>query len=302
MVFHSLHALSSKAERVLLYSDEWYGADTEPDEYIVDLLALARNVYDVRIKPIQLLGVDGETNAGTIRTASGFESSITKLRLWELEEYERIIHFDSDVVVQHHLDELFFLPPTPMAMPRENWIDRSRDDWALSSQLMVLQPDASETKAMWETLQSWRLDPNMPSSQHYDNELINNRFASSALVLPHRPYLLQTNEIRMHEHEAYMGQSAGPSTAIGWDPLREIKQAKLIHFDDWPLPKPWVMWPSEGLAEMLPECDARAGSCFERDLWRGLYDDFRQRRKDVCKISTVPAPDWRQWKSDVDAI
>jgi hypothetical protein len=268
-------------------------------------------MYGVQLRPIQLLGLDGEASAGTMKSPSGFESSITKLRIWELDEYERIIHFDSDMILNQHLDDLFMLPPTPIAMPRD--VIGSQDgQLRLSTQLMVLVPDAAETKAMWETLQTWRLDPwtaeegddaaTVSASQHYDIELINDRFGASAMVLPHRPFLMQSSEFRMHDHTAYMGHHKAPETAVKWDAYRQLKEAKLIHFDDWPLPKPWVMWPIDGLAEIQPDCDgAHGGTCLERELWKGLYDDFRLRRKDHCKILSVPAPKWEDWKNKTGA-
>jgi hypothetical protein len=302
MVFEALKRLGSKADRVLVYSENWQSTVSDPNDRNSQLLLQARKAYDVKLKPIQLLGLDGPADPGTMKTPSGFESSITKLRIFELDEYERIIAFDSDVAVQQHLDELFFLPNTPMAMPREYWTDKPRGEWQLSTQLMLLQPDAAETKTMWETLQSWRLDPYHAPSQHYDNELINDRFGSSAMVLPHRPYLLQTNEFRMHDHSAYMGSYNAPASAPKWDPFRAVKEAKLIHFDDWPLPKPWVMWPVEGLAEIQPDCGGlHTGTCGDREMWKALYDEFRMRRKDLCKILSVPAPNWNEWKNKTGA-
>jgi hypothetical protein len=303
MVFEALHRLGSKAELVLLYPEQWNGDHADPNDRNSELLVRAKKLYGVKLKPIQLLGLDGEVDPGTMKTPSGFESSITKLRIFELDEYERIIHFDNDVMLQQHLDELFFLPKTPMAMPREYWSDKPKDQLCLSAQLMLLQPNAAETKNMWETLQTWRLDANHAPSQHYDNELINDRFGSSAMVLPHRPYLLQTSEFRLHDHTSYMGSTNAPkTTAHEWDPFKQMKEAKLIHFDDWPLPKPWVMWPVEGLAEIQPDCGgSHTGTCLDREMWKGLYDDFRLRRKDLCKLLSVPAPNWNEWKNNTGA-
>lgn len=65
MVFEALHRLGSRAERVLLYPKEW---DTTV-ESVVDrdsqLLNLARLKYNVKLHPIQLLGVNGDGVPGT---------------------------------------------------------------------------------------------------------------------------------------------------------------------------------------------------------------------------------------------
>ncbi|KAJ4348280.1 uncharacterized protein N0V89_009652 [Didymosphaeria variabile] len=97
-------------------------------------------------------------------------------------------------------------------------------------------------------------------------ELVNDRFEQSAMVLPHRPYALLTGEFRRSNHSAYLG-----NTFEAWDPEKVLKEAKLVHFSDWPLPKPWIMWPAEGLAET-------------------------ERRKDICRLLSVPAPDWHSIK------
>ena len=303
MVFEALKRLGSKADRVLLYPGDWNAERDDPNDRNAQLLVRAKKAYGVKLKPTQLLGPDGPVEAGTLTDPSGYDASITKLRVFELDEYERVIHFDSDVTVQRHLDELFFLPSAPMAMPRAYWSDRPRDQWPLSSVLMLVQPRASETKKMWDTLQEWRLQPERPVTGHYDDELFNDRFGSSALVLPHNPYVLQTNEFRKHDHSAWLGSFSGPPTLPEWDPFRAVKEAKLVHFSDWPLPKPWVMWPSAGLAEIQPDCNGgRTGTCADREVWKNLYDDFRHRRKDICRILSIPAPqNWEEYKNKTGA-
>ena len=293
MVFEALNRLGSKADRVLLYPDDWQGDREDPHDRSSQLLARAKASYGVKLKPVQLLGPDGVAYPGTLQTPSGYETSITKLRVFEMDEYDRVVHFDSDVLLQQHMDELFFLPSTPIAMPRTYWQATPWADWRLSSVLMVVEPNVGETKHMYERLQAWRFQPDREVSLHYDDDLLNERFGASALVLPHRPYVLQSSEFRHVSHDAWFGSWSAPVSATGkWDPFAAIKEAKLIHFNDWPLPKPWIMWPIEGLAEIQPSCgDSRyTGTCDDREAWKSLYDDFRRRRKDICRILSVPAP------------
>ena len=300
MVFEALNRLGSKADRVLLYPREWNAERADPEDRNSQLLIRAKGKYGVKLKPTQLLGLDGPEEPGPLDKPSGYETSITKLRVFELDNYERVLIFDTDVTVQQHLDDLFNLPNTPAAMPRAYWSDRPRDQWPLSSVMMLLEPNAAETKNLWETLQKWRLQPDRDESQHYDEELLNDRFGASALVLPHRPYILQTNEFRKSNHSAWLGSFSGPPSLPRWDPFRAVKEAKLIHFSDWPLPKPWIMWPPEGLVEMQPDCGgAHTGTCGDREVWKDLYDDFRRRRKDLCRVLSVPAPaNWEEYKNE----
>lgn len=303
MIFETLHRLSSKADRVLLHPEEWNSNHGDRDDRNTQMLQIAKKRYGVKLLPIQLLSTDGPTDPGTFSRPSGYDTSMTKLRLFELDQYARIIYFDGDSILQQHMDELFHLPRVSMAMARAYWSDRPRESWPLSSTLMVIEPNAAETKHMWETLQWWRLSPDRDDNRHYDSDLIDDRFGSSALVLPHRPYLLQTCEFRWEDHAAYLGSYGAPASAHRWDAHAALKEAKLIHFSDWPLPKPWIMWPLEGLKEIQPGCfGSHVASCDERDIWKSLYDDFRRRRKDICKLLSVPAPQsWQEWKNQIGA-
>lgn len=305
MVFEALNRLGSKAERVLLYPEQWNAENDDENDRNSQLLIRAKANFGVKLKPTQLLGLDGVASPGTLQTPSTWETSITKLRIFELEQYDRILYFDNDVLLQQHLDELFLLPSTPVAMPRRYWSDLPHWDWPLSGTLMLVEPNAAETKLLWDRLQEWRLSPDRADCQTWDDDLLDDRFRSSALVLPHRPYLLQTSEFRQKDHDGYMGTFGGPPDQKSWDPHLEFTKAKLIHFNDWPLPKPWQMWPSEGLDEMQPDCSGshEDDTCAEREVWLRLYEQFRQRRKDVCRILSVPAPheDWSEYKRRVGA-
>jgi hypothetical protein len=202
------------------------------------------------------------------------------------------------------MDELFFLPKTPIAMPRAYWSDGQPSSWQLTSLVMLLEPNPHEILAMMEVLRQWQSQLDYAKSKKYDMDLLNHRFGASAMVLPHRPYTLLTAEFRSHNHSSYLGtRNADKLDPRGrWDPDQALKEAKLVHFSDWPLPKPWIMWPVEGLVEMQPDCGGGTQrSCREREIWKKLYDDFRRRRKDICKILSVPPPDWSSWKHSVGA-
>lgn len=210
---------------------------------------------------------------------------------FSLAYYNRVIALDSDVTLLKPLDELFLLPPTPIAMPRAYWADSK--PWPLTSMLMVLEPNLDELERFTKTVRGGGNDE-LVSVHRFDMELVNERFENSAMVLPHRPYALLTGEFRRHDHSAYLGSSFEK-----WDAEKAYSEAKLVHFSDWPLPKPWIMWPAEGLAEMQPDCGgSHAGTCAERRIWKHLYDDFRKRRQDICKLLSVPAPDWYEIKHE----
>lgn len=175
-------------------------------------------------------------------------------------------------------------------MPRAYWYESK--PWPLTSLLVLFEPNVEELRRFQAAASEYK-KAGLASNKKYDMDLLNERFAESAMVLPHRPYSLLTGEFRAHEHHTYLGNNFEK-----WDPDAALKEAKLVHFSDWPLPKPWIMWPSAGLAEMQPDCGGKKeGTCRERVIWKDLYDDFRLRRKDICKLLSVPAPEWTLLKA-----
>jgi hypothetical protein len=224
-------------------------------------------------------------------TADGIEwdDTVTKFMAFSLEYYDRVIALESDITLLDSLDELFLLPQTPIAMPRAYWTDSK--PWPLSTSLMVIKPSLKEFEA-FKTRINEGGDSDLVKAHRFDMEILNERFEQSALVLPHRPYALRTAEFRNHDHSDYMGDANGT-----WDAEMVYKEAKLVQFSDWPLPPPWFLHPQKGTEEMQPDCGgSHEGTCAERRIWKGLYDDFRHRRRDVCKLLSVPAPDWDEIK------
>lgn len=66
-------------------------------------------------------------------------------------------------------------------------------------------------------------------------EIVNTLYRDSALLLPHRPYNLLTGEFRNIEpntHDKYLGNKEEQ-----WDPQAAYREAKFLHFSDWPYPK-----------------------------------------------------------------
>lgn len=218
-----------------------------------------------------------------------WDKSVTKFMAFSLSYYDRVVALDSDITLLASLDELFLLPRTPIAMPRAYWYENK--PWPLTSLLMVIEPDVAEFDRFVDVINGGG-NPSLVNAHKFDMELVNDRFEDSALVLPHRPYALLTGEFRLKNHSAYLG-----NTFEAWDADKAIKEAKLVHFSDWPLPKPWIMWPVEGLAEIQPDCGgSHEGTCAERKIWKHLYDDFRVRRRTICRLLSVPPPDWKQIK------
>lgn len=121
------------------------------------------------------------------------------------------------------MDELFLSPPAPVAMPRAYWLNF--DDRIMSSQLVLIQPSEFEFNRISKSISA-------AASSDYDMEIVNNLYKDSAMILPHRPYNLLTGEFRSKNHTDYIGNSEEE-----WNPEEIFREAKFLHFSDWPVPK-----------------------------------------------------------------
>ncbi|KAL2869420.1 nucleotide-diphospho-sugar transferase [Aspergillus lucknowensis] len=289
LVFDALERLGSRAQRVLFYPKDWDVVVDSDHDRDSQLLRLAKEKYKAMLIPIEVEMI--KPDAGPDEP---WDKSISKLLAFGEVEYERIIHLDSDILVLQNLDELFFLPHTPVAMPRAYWLLPEQN--TLSSLLVVIEPSYRRYKALLDAALSMEASDSGTGEESsrikYDMELLNEFYGNSAMVLPHRQYGLISGEFRSEDHTAFLG-----SDDEVWDPDKVLAEAKFVHFSDWPLPKPWVMWPHQMLADILPKCKNNPGTlhesgCRDRDIWMKLYDDFRIKRRDVCKLLSYPAPNW----------
>jgi len=113
----------------------------------------------------------------------------------------------------------------------------------------------------------------------YDMEIINTLFGSSCSILPHEIYALLTGEFRSPDppHKAFIGEKGE------WDPEKVIGEAKFVHFSDYPFPKPWEETTADEQEEAVPECvveaEGKREDCRAREIWIGLYKDFKARRQ-----------------------
>ncbi|KAI2486698.1 Alpha-N-acetylglucosamine transferase [Pyrenophora tritici-repentis] len=266
MIFEALRRHGTKAELLMMYPQEWPVPEGNEAEisYEGRLLALARDEYGAKLAPIQVkrfVNKDDPT----------WQDSYTKLLVWNQTQYKRVISLDSDATVLDHMDELFLLPSTPVAMPRAHWFD----DFSLSSQVIVAEPSE----------ETWLRVENAADNHEgndYDMDILNKLFINSSMVIPHRKYNFLSGEFRKspHGHEAYLG-----SRTEKWDPRKALAEAKYVHFSDWPMPKPWIAPTSKQLEETLPRCwdvEGVGEDCTDRFLWLELRDDFSKRRKRIC--------------------
>ncbi|KAI4685772.1 uncharacterized protein J4E88_003608 [Alternaria novae-zelandiae] len=270
MIFEALRRHGTRADLLMLYPQKWkvpkdiLDDDAPPTDYEGTLLAQARDQYHAKLNPIQVRTYVNEKDAT-------WQDSYTKLLAWNQTQYKRVISLDSDATLLNHMDELFLLPTAPVAMPRAYWLEQ----FFLSSQLIVIEPSEDS----WQRVQSAM---EHHEGHDYDMDILNKVFGASTSVIPHRRYDLLTGEFRhqIDQHEAYLG-----SPTERWNGRDAVKEAKFVHFSDWPLPKPWLNATEDQVARQQPSCRSLSegeSDCTDRDVWLELRRDFSERRLRVC--------------------
>lgn len=154
MLLESLHRVNVKADRLLLYSNEW---NVESDLPEASLLRKARDLYGVKLQPIEIWTADSVKD---FTWAAGF----TKWLAFNQTQYKRVITLDSDATILRPMDELFLMPSTPIALPRAYWLNNS-----LSAQITLVQPSEAGFAAIQKQMKSRKIDD-------YDMEIINSLY------------------------------------------------------------------------------------------------------------------------------
>jgi hypothetical protein len=216
----------------------------------------------------------------TSKGESTWKDSITKLNVFNLTQYDRVVYFDSDALVQNHLDDLFHAPSARLAIPRAYWLNNLADPASpsarapmLTSLMFLLQPHTYTYKQVVD--ESRR-------SRDFDMEIVNHLFQSSAMVLPHRGLILLSGEFRNEDHSRYLSGEPDES----WDPAKEFNTSRIVHFSDWPVPKPWLR-NDYLMLKHQPACeghddDDRSEACMDRRIWWALYDEYARDRAEIC--------------------
>lgn len=179
-------------------------------------------------------------------------------------QYERVLFLNPEGLLLQHMDDLFLLPPSPVSVPRAYW--RSGPGIMLSSHVLLVQPSFA---AFTRIAQKLEADPKARKDR---DTFFNDLYSRSALVLPHRPYLLPSSEFRVKDHKMYLGRGS-------WDANAIFSEAKYIHL-------------TEGSSEPVhegalfaqqPSCGSKE-DCPERDIWYRIHDSVRERRQTICSI------------------
>ncbi|CEL60197.1 Glucose N-acetyltransferase 1 OS=Gibberella zeae (strain PH-1 / ATCC MYA-4620 / FGSC 9075 / NRRL 31084) GN=GNT1 PE=3 SV=1 [Rhizoctonia solani AG-1 IB] len=258
--FKQLRQLNIAAEIALIYPTSWISQYPQgSDGPIRRMLDKARDEYRVNLHPLELW------NTG--RGDPTWSSSLTKLHVFGLTNYTRVIYLDSDGIVLNNMDHLFLAPQARIALPRAYWLEQGK----LASHIMVITPSQSLMNRVREMVKT---------TNGFDMEVINKISSSSALILPHRRYALLTGEFRKTDHSSYLSDE---EPGAEWNPQAELSSAFFVHFSDWPLPKPWIKASTSLVESTQPACDPKEKvECWNRKHWHGIYNLYNKLKEEVC--------------------
>ncbi|KAH6876547.1 nucleotide-diphospho-sugar transferase [Thelonectria olida] len=257
--FVQLSRYGAKYDQVLIHPTEWSKGNSEEAKALANI----RKTYpQLNLRPFDVIS----TNKGD----STWRDSLTKFHAFALTEWTRVLAFDSDALVLNSMDHYFLSPLSPIAVPRAYWLNEADTEIAkqvLGSHVMLLEPDEKRYhKIINEAL----------SSGDFDMEVINHMFRDSAMILPHRRLALLTGEFRATNHSKYLA----PDVDVEWNAMGEVSRAVLVHFSDWPLPKPWKKHSQKQWETVMPACpddDVETEDkprCADRLMWTGFYEDY----------------------------
>lgn len=104
--------------------------------YVVLLTSLSQTVYDYGI-PVDRIQNDHPANLH-LMSRPDLHSAFTKINLWKLTQFHKIVYLDADILALRAPDELFNLPYTFSAAPDIGWPD------IFNTGVMVLTPNLGD--------------------------------------------------------------------------------------------------------------------------------------------------------------
>lgn len=266
MLFSELKEVFSLAMRVLLYPNTWsINADNSSSTKYAEtapialLLNRAVEEFHVVLNPTDTI----------------WKKPYTNLLAYNLTQFDRVIVLGYDSIVLNSMDELFFLPPAPLAMPYVYW--SKPPGWRLSNQIMVIQPSPTEFERIERAVHG-------AAEGHTDMDLVQKLYKRSLIRLPQRPYHILTEEFRLREreHSKYLGASGER-----WNTREIILETKLVHLFDSTIPNPPVA-SNVTWKHYKPRCFPvayRKTDCSCRNAWSKFYSNYHNRGKNVCGMS-----------------
>jgi alpha-N-acetylglucosamine transferase len=113
-----LYKLKTKAKIEILCSFDYNLElpNSTENEYVKKIIKLLTEKYNVNLNIVNLIKSKFEKDSET------WAESFTKLNIFNLVQFDRVLYLDSDAIIQKKMDQLFLLPPALLSIPL-NYID-----------------------------------------------------------------------------------------------------------------------------------------------------------------------------------
>ncbi|KAJ1557637.1 hypothetical protein HK096_006146 [Nowakowskiella sp. JEL0078] len=157
-----------------------------------------------------------------------WKHSVTKLSIFNMTEYDRIIYLDADALAVKNFDWLFDLPPNFLYSPRAYWL-WDKQPW-FNAQMFILEPSDQAFRKQMNFFERNEKEGKV----FYDMDVANEVFRNEAAILPGSYQLVNTDLM----HPGYTKISTLFDKTV--DQLS--KEAFVVHFTEGPkmtYGKPW---------------------------------------------------------------
>ncbi|KAF2828491.1 hypothetical protein CC86DRAFT_437798 [Ophiobolus disseminans] len=231
MILEALHRYRSKADRILMYSEEWKVPEQNQRSGNISVegqsLAKERDLYAAKLVPIKLQSFE---RAGGDQTRK--------------DSYKKLLAFNQT-------------PLSPVAMPHAYWLD----DFFLCSAVLLVEPSQREWRRIEAVLQR--------EDSGFDMEVLNTLYKDQCMVLPHCPYILLTGDLRGKNHTRYLGSDeTWNATEISRE-VKYVHFSDAPMPKPWLRVADNYM--AAHRPEWIDVGGGREMDCADRDGWSGLY-------------------------------
>ncbi|ODV90366.1 glycosyltransferase family 8 protein [Tortispora caseinolytica NRRL Y-17796] len=210
------------------------------------------------------------------RASDSWDHSFVKLHSFNLTQFDRIVYLDCDALLLKPIDYLFLLPWDHQIFAHAYWTDLQ-----LGSYLMVLSPSTHVFNTLWRLVKNRNKDKNIydmdilstvSPSYLYDPSHVG---ATKKYLLPAYPNIMLTGELKTKNHNTFLKSRYASQPLSDWPSMRQ--NISLVHFSDWPDPKPWVF---NNIYDDLPVCDGL--SCSDHQVWISYHQKYHSLHNKYC--------------------
>lgn len=183
-----------------------------------------------------------------------YRDCLVKLRVFELNDYDRVVYIDADAIPLKSLDYLFTLSFTePVAAPIAYWLPQPF--WG--SHLLVVKPSAE----LWKRVR--RHFASASAKRYYDMDIVNVEFAGGIHTLPAEVVCLNSEWEDVNQSSFFD------------DPDKAYAKVSVVHFSA--LGKPWSYSP-EKVRRLRPNA---------HPVFYHLWETWWQTREEIFRESPL---------------